>query len=288
MKTTTYIILSLLFYLSIPFSQSIIIFIPAFWFMNIFLNYKFKSIFVWKIICITVIFLLFAFGVMRLHHKKLIIQEKTEEQNFLILQNQYLHYEIEQMHLQEETTRQIRHDFNNHLLTINILASHNHDMDVLNYIQNLQADFNQNKNCIHSGNIIINGICNYYIAVAQNFNINVTCNVSVPKNIALNEKDITILLGNIWLNCIENAKNSFHPFIDIQLLGDNNRLMLSSKNSYQGKRKTNNGNYLSTKKNAKNHGMGTKNMQQVVNKYNGYMKLENTTDTFHVNILLFL
>lgn len=287
MKTTAYILLSLLFYLTIPISQGII-FITAFCIINLFFKYKLKSFLIWKIICVSIIFLLSVFGVIRLHHQKLIMHEKKEEQNLLLLQNQYLQYEIEQLHLQEETTRQIRHDFNNHLLTINILASRNHDKEVLNYIHELQSDFNQNKNRIHTENILINGICNYYIAVAQNFNIKVNCKVSLPKNIALNEKDITILLGNIWMNCIENAKSSFHPFIDIQLLGDNNRLIVTSKNSYQGKRKINNGNYLSTKKNAKNHGVGTKNMQQVVNKYNGYMKLEHTTDTFCVNIILFL
>lgn len=273
----------------IPLSHSIITFIiPASCLFIIFQLFSFENVANWQFICIIALLMLLSFGTIWLYDKQLVFYEKEEQQKLLILQNQFFHDEIEHMNLIGESTRKVRHDLKNHLLSINILAEKNNDDDVVNYIKSLQSDLEQNSEYIHSGNLIINGICNYYISIAEKYNINVTYHVSFPDNIAIDENDITILLGNLWNNCIENAKDASQPKIDFQLQYDKNRLILSAKNTFSGSREKTNNTFLSTKKHTHYHGIGLKNMEQVVNKYNGIMKLDCNESYFQVHILMFL
>lgn len=273
----------------IPVTHSIITFIiPATCLFIIFQIFSFENVANWQFISITMLLTLLSFGSIWLYDKQLVLYEKEEQQKLLILQNQFFHEEIEHMNLMEEATTKVRHDLKNHLLTINILAEKNHDDEVINYINTLEYDLEQNRDYINSGNLIINGICNYYISIANKYNITVSHQVSFPEDITIDENDITILLGNLWSNCIENAKHATKPMIKFQLQYSKNRLLLSATNTFSGTRKKINDTFLSTKKHSRYHGIGLKNMEQVVKKYNGVMKLDCDDSQFHVNIILFL
>lgn len=273
----------------IPITHSIITFIiPAACLFIMFQIFSFENVANWQFIAITMLLTLLSFGSIWLYDKQLVLYEKEEQQKLLILQNQFFHDEIEHMNLMEEATTKVRHDLKDHLLTINILAEKNHDDDVLNYINSLESDLEQNRDYIDSGNLIINGICNYYISIAEKYNITVRHQVSFPEDLTIDENDITILLGNLWNNCIENAKDAANPMIKFQLQYDKNRLLLSAVNTFSGTRTKINDTFPSTKKHPRYHGIGLKNMEQVVKKYNGVMKLDCEDSQFHVNIILFL
>lgn len=273
----------------IPILQSIVTFaVPIICLFVIFQLFSFENVAKWQFITITFLLMFMSFGIIWFYDKQMLLYEKEEQQKILILQNQFFQKELEHMNLIEESTRTIRHDLKNHLLSINILAKNNHDDDVINYINTLQSDLEQQGDYVNSGNLLLNGICNYYISIAEKYNIKVNCQVTFPEDVTLNKNDITILLGNLWNNCIENAKDASCPVIDFQLEYNKNRLILLTSNTFSGTRNKTNDTFLSTKKISQYHGIGLKNMQQVVEKYDGMMKLDCDESRFHVNILLLL
>lgn len=240
-----------------------------------------------QFIIIVILLLILCFGSIWLYDRQLYFYEKEEDQKILILQNQFFHDEMEHMHLIEDSTRKIRHDIKNHLLSIMILAKKNNDYDVTNYINPLISDLQQNQEFVNCGNFVINGICNYYISIVKQYNTDLKYNICFPDNITINENDFTILLGNLWSNCIENSKESNTPFIDFQLLYDRNRLIISVQNTYAGKREKINNSFPSTKANPHYHGIGLKNIEHIVKKYNGTIKLQCSDNLFHTQILMY-
>lgn len=273
----------------IPLSHSIITFtIPCACLFIIFQLFDFEGVANWQFISIVILLTLLSFGTIWFYDEQLIFYEKEEQQKTLTVQNQLYHNEIEHVTLMQDTTRKVRHDMKNHLLTLNILAEKNKDEDVINYIKSILSNLDQNQEMITTGNLIIDGICNYYISIAEKYHIKVTYDVVFPEDVIVDENDVTVLLGNLWNNCIESAKTAANPVIDFQLHYEQDRLILSVRNTFSGTRKMVNNTFPSTKKYAKYHGIGLRNMKQVVNKYNGVMKLNCDDTYFKVQILMFL
>jgi hypothetical protein len=273
----------------IPLSQNIITFIiPLSCLFIVFQLFSFSDIANWQFICIIALLMFLSFSTIWLYDKQLVFYEKEQQNKLLTLQNQFFHNEIEHMSLLEESTRKVRHDLKNHFLSINLLAQSNHDQDVSDYINAILTDLEPSIEYVCSGNFIINGLCNYYITIAKKYDISVTYDISFPEDITINENDITILLGNIWNNCIENTKNSLIKEIDFQLLYDKNRMIISAKNTFTGLRKKIGNTFISTKSDIHHHGIGLKNMRQIVENYEGIMKLNCENGVFQVNIIIYL
>lgn len=273
---------------AIPLSHSQITFaIPILCLFVIFQIFSFDNVANWQFLCIVIALLLLAFGTIWLYDKQLIFYEKEEQQKILLLQNKYFHNEIEHMNLISETTKNIRHDLKNHLLAIDILAQKSKDQSVIDYVNKLLTDVEQNQSYVNSGNMLINGICNYYISIAKQYNITVSYHVEYPGDLNPDEKDLTILLGNLWSNCIENAKDAEKPMIDFQLIYSKNRLIIATKNTYSGHRQKINHTFRTTKSDSLSHGIGLKNMEQVTMKYGGAMQTDCDENYFYANILIF-
>ena len=271
---------------SIPLSHSIITFsIPIICLFVIFQLFSFENVADWQFLCIIISLLFLSFSTIWLYDKQLIFYEKEEQQKILILQNKYFHDEIEHVNLINETTRRIRHDLKNHLLSIDTLARKNNDQAVTDYIQTLISDIPQNEQYVNSGNLLVNGICNYYISIAKQYNIDINYEINFP-DIQFEEKDITILLGNLWSNCIENTKDTEEKLINFQLLYEKNCLIISTQNTFSGTRKKINNTFPTTKSDSFYHGIGLKNMEQIVTKYDGIMKTNSDDNFFYVNILI--
>lgn len=274
---------------ALPASHSIIIFsIPSICIFICFQLYSFENVEKWQFLSINILLLILSFGSIWLYDKQLNYYEKLEKERVLSLQNQFFRQEIEHMELFEKNIEKINHDIRNHLLSINILAQNNNDTNITEYISKLLPYLDNDKQTIQSGNVIINGICNYYIAMAKQYHITVSCNVLFPKDIKLDDTDITILLGNLWTNCIENASECEHPYINFNLRYDRNTILLSASNSFSGTRKKSHGIFLSTKSNRQHHGIGIQNIQEIVNKYDGLLTFTTENNVFTVRALLYL
>lgn len=272
---------------TIPLSHSIVtLTIPAACLFIIFQIFTFEGVADWQFLSIILLLLFLSFGTIWLYDRQLVAHEKEEQQQLLTIQNESLHNEIERMTLLGETTRQIQHDLKNYLLAINILAKNNEDTAVTNYIEPLLFNLQLDENHVQTGNLFINGICNYYISIARQYSIPITYEIDVPEQITFDENDMTILLGNLWNNCIENAKTAQSPELVFHLKYNKNRFFLTSKNTYSGARIQFNNTFLSTKKNAHLHGIGLKNMEQIISKYNGLMEIKCDETYFQVNIMI--
>ena len=87
--------------------------------------------------------------------------------------------------------------------------------------------------------------------------------------------------------CFWATKKAEKKIINTSIIYSKGKLTIGVKNTYDGIiKKDRKGNYISTKMNKTNHGMGIKLMQRIVDKYNGFLSLENDDNYFVVIAVL--
>ena len=83
------------------------------------------------------------------------------------------------------------------------------------------------------------------------------------------------------------AENSENKEIDVRIVYAKNKLKITVKNYYTGKiKKDTGGNFISTKSDTKNHGIGLQSVTRIVEAYGGVMEVLTERSIFQVNILM--
>ena len=100
------------------------------------------------------------------------------------------------------------------------------------------------------------------------------CKINDLAGMTIEDQDIALLLSNLLNNALEACQKCVdEKVIKVKLILEDDNIVLSVKNTYDGNVITSEGSYITTKKNKKNHGIGIKNMIQVIEKYDGYYSI---------------
>lgn len=159
------------------------------------------------------------------------------------------------------------HDIKNHLSTINSIAD---SEEVSRYIENVYGKVDKYSYIGKTSNKMLDLILNKYTTICRNkgicFNIE-----AFSENLSfINDVDLSTLLNNLLDNSIESAEKCANKIIDLILKrNDNGCHIIDLKNSCAQQPKTKNSKLLSTKNDSEYHGIGTKNIERIVKKYNG-------------------
>ena len=120
--------------------------------------------------------------------------------------------------------------------------------------------------------------------------ITLTCMVDGEKLSFMEGSDIYSLFGNIIENAVESAmkiKDKSHRVIDLSVNCAGNILKIRSSNYYEGEIKFDaDGFPMTTKKDGKYHGYGTKSMRAIVEKYGGNLEIAAKDGIFSVSIIM--
>lgn len=105
----------------------------------------------------------------------------------------------------------------------------------------------------------------------------------------LEDVDLYSLLGNLFDNAIEAAKEVEKEEREIKLMAkvSGNNLYLEIENPYVGNLRKKGGNYLTTKENRKEHGLGLRIVENIVNRHSGEIRINDTDNNFKVKVLIY-
>ena len=87
---------------------------------------------------------------------------------------------------------------------------------------------------------------------------------------------MNVILGNLLENAIFAAEKSEEKWIDISIYVDKGVFHATIKNTYNGELISKNEKLLTTKSNPNEHGIGLENVNKIVGKYNGVLKIDHT------------
>ncbi len=179
-----------------------------------------------------------------------------------------------------------RHDYHNHLQTIKAHLDLNQLDEVNKYLLELEQDLSRVDSYVKSGNLMVDAILNSKISLAENKKINVICKAELPENLIITDIDMCVILGNLLDNATESCMKieENKRFIRIYIAILKKQLYVSIQNSAKEELNFNERNYISTKRGE--HGLGMKRVKILVDKYNGYLNLQNEPGIFASEITI--
>ncbi|MFR4405942.1 MAG: sensor histidine kinase [Anaerovoracaceae bacterium] len=216
---------------------------------------------------------------------------RREQFERFILDKEGKAYELQFKELLEEDKkiRSIRHDIKNHLFVLREMSSKNDFSGIDEYIMALDEMIKDSEPLVKTGNVVIDSILNGKLSFVKNkFGIEPETHISVSSNIAVEKHDICIILGNLLDNAIEALEECRDGMLKVSMSEDRGLLLIRVMNSYNGKLKRNGKNFVTSKLNGENHGIGLKNVERSVKQYQGEMKIDDAKNCFDVEIMLYV
>ncbi|MGE4509057.1 MAG: sensor histidine kinase [Eubacteriaceae bacterium] len=222
------------------------------------------------------------------HISKLYLTE-IERLN-LVQQNRYYTNQLNLIETSVKRTNAFKHDLKNHLSAIASLLEKQEYSLAVKHINTITGDYFDQNQTISTGNADIDSILNYKIQEAQNQNIMVLSEILIPEKINLPSYDTTIILGNIFDNAIRAVSEleASKKVIKFNLNYNKNRLLIFAKNPYSHSVVTPAKEKLLFNLYKTEHGIGLKNVEHCVKKFNGSMEISKQIDSFSIRILMYL
>lgn len=225
------------------------------------------------LICITNLFL-------AIKNQKQILKNKLYSN---IIQSQRNHYET--LLLAEQRTRAFRHDVLNHMQCVQGLIKANKAKDAEKYINDIIGELNVNTKYNISGNVVLDIIINELLLDDKEVDLKFTG--TMPNKIKMKDIDLCILFSNLLKNALEAVRQleSENRKIIITVKTLNNSLCIDVENSYKNTIVFQKGIPLS-RKNSAYHGFGSRNIADIIKKYDGRIHYDTYDNLFKVNIII--
>lgn len=210
------------------------------------------------------------------------------EKESLELQNKYQERQYNLMSESVERLQKHRHDFRNHLQSIAYIGEQNDWPAMSSYINHLEEHFLENDTYIYTGSVIFDGVLNYKLQEANKKGIDMQVDIKIPSDIVIVPCDVTTILGNLLDNSIEATAGQEESWIKANIFYRSGRLNLLITNTFNNDLVRNGDWYRTSKADSDKHGFGLKNVQEVVERYEGIMETNAENGIFSVKITLYL
>ncbi|MFU0824763.1 sensor histidine kinase [Clostridium sp.] len=224
------------------------------------------------------------------------LSDRFEIQKQQIIFNKQIELCKNQIHEREESNlniRNIKHDIENHLICIRECVEREDLESAKRYIDDLLKgeDYFKTDTSIDSGNIVIDALLNYKNSIMKQSGIKMFTHIEIPYDLKFNDADICVILGNCLDNSIEavcKIDDESMRVINVEIIYRKGILLIKISNPYTGAlRKDKQGNYVTTKTDAENHGIGLNSVKKAVKKYDGLVSILTDNNIFTVQILMY-
>lgn len=217
----------------------------------------------------------------KIYNSLLFANEKSK------LEQQNIAYENQMDIIQQstESMRLLKHDFKNHLLMLDKMYETEKNDEAKGYINQVLSGMEHGA-FSNSGNFIIDSILNFKLRSLSEQGTTLSISVNVEQTINILACDLTTILSNLLDNAITATLNSDKKILEIGISTKLDNLIILVDNSYDGKIAVENGEYKSTKPFSASHGIGLTSVRKTLQKYDGNLKIDYTSDMFSVSVII--
>jgi len=181
-----------------------------------------------------------------------------------------------------------RHDYHNHIQTVKAHLQLGQYAEIGAYLDKLDTDLTSVDTVLKTGNVMVDAILNSKISVAATKRINIDATAFVPKNLAVSEIDLCVVIGNLLDNATEacvRLPDETGRFIRIYIDVLKDQLYISISNAAGGNVRKVGGAFLSTKE-KEGHGFGLLRVDKIVEKYGGFVNRQSEEGVFATEVML--
>ena len=215
--------------------------------------------------------------------------EMKIEKSILEQEKRYYDNQFWLMKSSVEKTASLKHDIANHIGAIGSLIRENEISRALNYINQLEKYAPFNSKIVESGNLVIDSILNYKLDYVKSIGVNTHLDIKVPSDLELESFDMVVILGNLLDNSVEALKKlKENRTIWVSIKYDRGVLIIQIQNNFDGKISVGAKGLITTKDDKDNHGLGLKNIESTLEKYNGLLEYSYTNNLFKAEVLMYI
>lgn len=219
-------------------------------------------------------------------HRTLLLQEQLVEMQADVQDRKRVEELIAVSEENVERMREVRHDIRNQFGYLRTLADKGDISDVRKYLEELSYDFLQPLKAIDCGNKNMNAILNMEQAKAQKMGISLDFQVIVPQELPFKWSDLCSLVTNVVDNALEGCvADAGAPEVQVRMMMQGEELLLEVSNPTDK-----DASFLdaihSTKEDSSAHGFGTKIVERIVRKYDGYSSYQIQDGRFQFSCVL--
>ncbi len=212
--------------------------------------------------------------------------DRAYDRQIAAYQNKLLKNQVDEVHNLYLTMRGWRHDYHNHMQSVKAYLAMDSLDEAKAYLDRLEQDLDDIDLLFHTGNINADAILNSKISLAVKRGIQVDYKATVPKELAVSDIDLCVVIGNLIDNAVEACEkvDPEHQFIRLYIGILRRQLYISVSNATGEAVRKLDEEYITTKRG--NHGHGLKRINNIVNKYDGYINRKNEPGVFVTEIML--
>lgn len=183
--------------------------------------------------------------------------------------------------------RKFRHDAKNHIAAVSSLIKEGRHPQALEYMQKLNDEIYQSSgNLYQTGNYLVDSLLSSKSHTAEQYDIHFEFDGKVPGR-EIGDVDIVVIFSNIIDNAVEACENlGGKKKIYISSVFKNDTWALEEINPVAGHLNIVNNHIDTSKGNTQLHGFGLSNIEDIVEKYHGTMRISSEKNEFSIRIIL--
>lgn len=236
---------------------------------------------------VSVIFLFVSIWLSLSHEREHLYKlQNIEYEHYLNLQEEHIKMLIQN----DEHLRRFRHDLHAHMIILKSYAAKSNNYELIKYIDDMEGNsaiYSLKKYSNHSA---IDAVINELFSKAKSQGILFEWNGKIIFNKSVTVYDMCTIISNLTRNAIEACERldlNESKKIIVNSLNYDNKLFISIKNTCPKNQEFIEYNKLLTNKKDKiNHGLGTKNINDTIEKYKGSIVNRCEDGWFEVKIII--
>lgn len=200
-----------------------------------------------------------------------LISQHRQMKRLLILNERCIREQAEQYRRQGEEDmelRRFRHDYNAHITALQALAEEDDPQRLQDYVRDM-SELTAGRSGYNTNNLISDAILNRYGRLCEKEEIRMGGTGKFPDQISVTDTDLCVILSNAMKNAYEAAVQCEKGEISFEVKSAGSFINLVIRNSAKDRPELEEGYLITTKKDKKNHGIGTRNMVETARKNGG-------------------
>ncbi len=185
-----------------------------------------------------------------------------------------------------EKQRKKAHEYKNQVMCMEGLLKKKQYDELEKYIDNISGKLSGERSCIRTNNALVDAIINTKYKEMEEKGILCVLVLTELKDLPMEDDDIVVILSNLLNNAIEACEKTEKKIIKMKVVKEDNDIVISVKNSYNGVIKKDCGAFVSTKEDEGGHGFGIRNIKESVAKYGGTCSITYDDMDFSFSILI--